>query len=138
MSKLIRKWEISAKRFGADRTNSNLNGTNLDKMIFTSARENINKYGSGELAPTEMGKTPFLARGEPRQMVGNKDKIRSAVGQRQCSWPRMMVARRVGIERRGDPGSPERLAQSSRSRGERVSLGSAGGGWRAFPWELGS
>jgi hypothetical protein len=115
-----------------------LNGTILDEMIFISARENINKCGLGKLASAEMGKSPFLATAEPCQMVGNKEKIRSAVSQRQCSWLRMMVARRVGIGRWGDPGNPERLAQSSRSRGELVPLGSAGGGWTAFRanWRL--
>jgi hypothetical protein len=116
----------------------NLNGTILDKMIFMSAREDMGKCGLGKLAPAETGRRPFLATAEPCEMVGNKDKMRSAVGQRQCSWLRMMVARRVGIETRGDPGGPERLAQSSRSRGELVSLGSAGGGWSAFPRELAS
>jgi hypothetical protein len=116
----------------------NLNCTILDKMIFMSARENINKCGLGKLVPAGMGKTPSLATAEPCQMVGTKGRIRSAVGQRQCSRLRMMVPRRVGIERRGDPGSPERLAQSSRPRGELMSLGSAGGGWSAFPCELAS
>jgi hypothetical protein len=116
----------------------NLNGTILDGMIFISARENINKCGLGKLAPAEMGKTSLLATAEPCRMVGNKERIGSAVGQRQCTWLGMMVARRVGIDTRGDPGSPERLAQSSRSRGELVSPGSAGGGWSASPCELAS
>jgi hypothetical protein len=41
----------------------------------------------------------------------------------------MIVPRRVGIEASGDFGRAERLALSSRLRGELVSLGSAGGGW---------
>jgi hypothetical protein len=53
----------------------NLNGTILDKMIFRSARENINKCGLGKLASAEMGKTRFLATTEPCQMVGDKDQV---------------------------------------------------------------
>jgi hypothetical protein len=76
-----------------------------------------------------MQMVPILATARPCQMARNKEEIRSAVGLLQCSRPRMMVPRRVGIEISGDPGCPEHLAPSSRFRGELVSLGSAGGGW---------
>jgi hypothetical protein len=93
------------------------------------ARENTGKCCFGKLAPAEIQMAPILATGEPRQTGGSKDKIGSAVGLLQCSWPRMMVPRRVGIEMLGDPGCLQHLALSSRFRGEPVSLGSAGSGW---------
>jgi hypothetical protein len=117
-----------------------LNGTIPNKMKSQPAREKISKCGSGKVAPAEIGKMGVLGTAEPCRMVENKERVRSAVGLLQCSWRRMMVPRRVGIETRGDPGCPERLAQTSRSRGELVSLGSAGsvwsGGWRRCEQQL--
>jgi hypothetical protein len=83
----------------------------------------------GPARPSGIEMIPVLAPARPCQMAGNnKARIRSAVGLLQCSWPRMIVPRRVGVEKSATLAALDHLGLTSRFRGGLVSLGPAGGG----------
>jgi hypothetical protein len=107
------------------------NHTIPNGMKYVFADEDKSKYQLGKLrlAVVDVQTLCISATSELCQMAGGKGQIGSAVSLLQCSLPPMTGPRRVGVGAPNEPGCPEGLAQSSRSRGEPVSLGSTGGGW---------